>query len=181
MIPEQFTPTPHDAASPPPECPDCENSEFVVREREQVILYGRKDCAVEVPCLVPTYVCSRCGCEWTGPEAEDIRHDAVCRHLGRLTPQEVLKIREKGLLSQAEFSRITGFGEASLSRWETGSQIQNAACDRLLRLIRADLRNLDFLRHVAGDLVLRYRRFQVIELTPELRQRQRSFSLRRTG
>jgi hypothetical protein len=53
MIPEQFTPTPHDAASPPPECPDCENSEFVVREREQVILYGRKDCAVEVPCLVP--------------------------------------------------------------------------------------------------------------------------------
>jgi len=84
-------------------------------------------------------------------------------------------------LSQAEFSRITGFGEASLSRWETGMQIQNAACDRLLRLIDADPRNLELLRRIADASSPQLPRFQVIELTPELRERQRSFMLRRAG
>jgi|ERR1017187_2427129 putative zinc finger/helix-turn-helix YgiT family protein len=181
MIPEQPTTTRHDALLPPPECPDCESSEFVVRERDQTLQYGRGDSTVNVPCLIPTYVCSECGCEWTGPEAEDIRHDAVCRHLRRLTPYEVFRIRGQSHLSQAEFSRITGFGEASLSRWETGTQIQNAACDRLLRLIKADCTNLELLRQMANDIGLPPRRFRVIELTSELRERQRSFTLRRTG
>jgi putative zinc finger/helix-turn-helix YgiT family protein len=181
MIPENLTTTSHDAFSPPPECPDCESSEFVLCEREQTFHYGKGDSSLAVSCLVPTYVCPLCGCEWTGPEAEDIRHDAVCRQLRRLTPREILRIREQCHLSQAEFSRITGFGEASLSRWETGSQIQNAACDRLLRLIKADYRTLGLLTQMADASVLPPHRFQLIELTPELRQRQRSFILRRTG
>lgn len=180
MIPEQFSSTLHEDPSLSPECPDCERSEFEVCEREQTFQYGKSDSEITVSCLVPTFVCSFCGCEWTGPEAEAIRHDAVCRRLRRLTPQEILRIREECHLSQAEFSRITGLGEASLSRWETGSQIQNAACDRLLRLLKADSRNLEILRQVA-DNVLPTRRFQLIELTPEVRQRQRSFNLRRTG
>jgi putative zinc finger/helix-turn-helix YgiT family protein len=181
MIPEQINITPHDDFSPPPECPDCEGSKFEVCEREQIVPYGKGDSASSVSCLVPTYVCSLCGCEWTDSRAEDIRHGAVCRHLGRLTPPEILGIREECHLSQAEFSRITGFGEASLSRWETGSQIQNAACDRLLRLIQANRKNLELLRYMAEAVVLPTRRFQLIELTPELRQRQRSFNLRRAG
>jgi putative zinc finger/helix-turn-helix YgiT family protein len=152
MIPEQITSTPLASPAPPPECPDCESSECQVREREQKFHYGRGDSAIDVSCLVPTYVCSLCGCEWTGSEAENIRHDAVCRRLRRLTPREILGIREECHLSQAEFSRITGFGEASLSRWETGSQIQNAACDRLLRLIKADWRNLKLLSRIAEPI-----------------------------
>jgi putative zinc finger/helix-turn-helix YgiT family protein len=181
MIPEHINTTPFDGVLPLPECPDCESSKFEVVERQQTFLYGKGDSAVEVSCIIPTYVCSICGCEWSGADAEAIRHDAVCRHLRRLAPHEILEIREDGSLSQAEFSRITGFGEASLSRWETGSQVQNAACDRLLRLLRADRRNLEFLRKVADANALPARRFRVIELTPELRQRQRSFTLRRTG
>jgi putative zinc finger/helix-turn-helix YgiT family protein len=181
MIPEHINTIPLDGVSRSPECPDCESLEFEVVERKQRFLYGKGDSAVEVSCVIPTYVCSICGCEWSGADAEAIRHDALCRHLLRLTPHEILQIREDGRLSQAEFSRITGFGEASLSRWETGSQIQNAACDRLLRLIRADRRSLEFLRTVADRKALPARRFRVIELTPELRQRQLSFTLRRTG
>ena len=125
-----------------------------VHQGEQTFQYGKGDSAIDVSCLVPTYVCSPCGCEWTGSDAEDIRHDAICRKLRRLTPHEILDIREQCQLSQAEFSRITGFGEASLSRWETASQIQNVACDRLLRLIKADRRNLDLLRIMAGGKVV---------------------------
>jgi putative zinc finger/helix-turn-helix YgiT family protein len=186
MIPERFTLTPftaipYNATTPPPECPDCESSEFTVRERRETFHYGKGDSAVDVSCLVPTYVCSVCGCEWTGPEAEDVRHDAICHYIRRLTPHEILRIRDESHLSQAEFSRITGFGEASLSRWETGNQIQNVACDRLLRLIKADYRNLELLRHMADGIALPARRFQIIELTPELRQRQTAFILRRAG
>jgi putative zinc finger/helix-turn-helix YgiT family protein len=154
MIPEPFPTKPQDSLPPPAECPDCESSEFEVRECEQRFLYGKGEYAFDVSCIVPTYVCSRCGCEWTGPQAENIRHDAVCRRLGRLTPYEILRIREECRLSQAEFSRVTGFGEASLSRWENGVQIQNAACDRLLRLIKADYRNLDLLSQMADDAIL---------------------------
>lgn len=181
MIPRQFSNSSYDPPSLLPECPDCEGAEFVVRERRETLQYGRGDSAVDVSCAIPTYVCSLCGCEWTGAEAEDIRHDAICRHLRRLTPREILTIREQSRLSQAEFSRITGFGEASLSRWETGAQIQNAACDRLLRLIREDNANMVRLRRMADGTALPTRRFQVIELTTELRQRNESFCLRRTG
>jgi putative zinc finger/helix-turn-helix YgiT family protein len=170
-----------DSDAPVPECPDCGRSDFETVRREEVIRYGKTD-PVPIPCFVPTNICSNCGCEWTGSEAEDLRHDAVCRHLGRLTPEEVLAIRVDSGLSQAEFSEVTGFGEASLSRWETGAQIQNAACDRMLRLLRADDQNLDFLRQLRHGLNRSTApRFRVIELTPELRARQRSFVLRRTG
>jgi putative zinc finger/helix-turn-helix YgiT family protein len=181
MIPEQSSSRLYGVPTPSPECPDCESSQYVVREIEQQFQYGKGLSAIEVSCLVPAYVCSVCGCEWTGPEAEDIRHNAVCRQLRRLTPAEILGIRERSQLSQAEFSQITGFGEASLSRWETGSQIQNAACDRLLRLIRANYKNLELLRQLTQNNVPPPRRFQAIELTPELRQRQRAFALRRAA
>ena|ERR1035438_3455340 len=132
-----------------PECPDCRSTLFTTVERAQTLRHGRGDNGVEVACVVPTFVCSNCGCEWTGHEAEAIRHDAVCRRLTRLTPKEVLAVRQAYGLSQLDFSRITGIGEASLSRWETGSQIQNAACDRLLRLLVADSQNLLILRQLA--------------------------------
>jgi putative zinc finger/helix-turn-helix YgiT family protein len=169
---------PHDGNPALPECPDCDSSEFTVQDREQSFIYGRGDSGVKVCCVVPTYVCSNCGCEWTGVDAEEIRHDAVCRCLRRLTPREILDIRESASLTQAEFGRITGFGEASLSRWETGSQIQNAACDRLLRLIFLDVRNLHRLRQLADSERASAQQYRVVEITPELRRRQKAFQLR---
>lgn len=136
-------------ADPLPECPDCESTDVSIDEREQRFRYGRGPDAVELTCSVPVYTCSHCGCQWTGGKAEDARQEAVCHYLGRLTPREVRGVRDRHGLSQAEFSRITGLGEASLSRWETGAGIQNAACDRLLRLLQADARNLARLRQVA--------------------------------
>jgi putative zinc finger/helix-turn-helix YgiT family protein len=164
-----------------PECPDCESKDSRVQEQEHSFRYGSGVSAVELTCQVPVFICNQCGCEWTGSQAEDARQSVICHHLGRLTPGEVKSVRERYHLSQAEFSRITGFGEASLSRWETGAQIQNAASDRLLRLIDADEGNLYRLQHMADLHASSNRTFRVITITQELRQRQSAFRLRRVG
>src|SRR5947209_5118171 len=107
MTREEIT-SPNASHPPTPECPDCQSLNFVTVERQQAFRYGRGESAVDVSCGVPIYMCSRCGCEWSGAAAEEIRHEALCRRLGRLTPCEIIAIREASRLSQAEFSRITG-------------------------------------------------------------------------
>lgn len=167
---------------PMPECPDCDATDSRLEYREQSFRYGPGDGAVELRCEVPVHTCNRCGYEWTGHEAEDARQLAVCRYLGRLSPDEVRSIREIYRLSQAEFSRITGFGEASLSRWETGAQVQNSSSDRLLRLILADERNLDRLKQVEAAKDPGWSaHFRVLTLTPELQRRKLSFQLLRAS
>ena len=167
---------------PLPECSDCGSTDARHEYKQQSFRHGSGDNVADLTCDVLVYSCNQCGCEWTGSEAEEARQNAVCRHLGRLTPGEVRGVRDRYRLSQAEFSRITGFGEASLSRWETGAQIQNAAIDRLLRLIESDEQNLYRLQHIAdrGGLTAE-RKFRVISITPELLQRKAAFQLRPTG
>ncbi len=181
MIPEKHISDMTNNGPIGPECPNCDSLSFGVEEREQTFAYGRGTEAVSIRCVVPVYKCSQCGCEWTSSVAEEIRHEAVCRNFNRLTPRKVRSVREQSGLSQAEFSRITGFGEASLSRWETGAQLQNAACDRMLRLIAADPRNLSRLRQMADAEKLEEIQFRLITITPELRNRQRLFQLRGPG
>jgi len=54
-----------------------------------------------------------------------------------LTSSEIKNIREKYGLSQAEFSTIMGFGEVTITRYET-KQIQEKAHDHLLRKFMDD-------------------------------------------
>lgn len=164
-----------------PECPDCWSTDSRVQTQQHTFRYGTGVSATDLSCELPVIICNQCGAQWTGPEAEDARHEAVCRYLGRLTPDEVRGVREKYRLSQYEFSRISGLGEASLSRWETGAQIQNAASDRLLRLIDADERNFCRLQQKANAQDTGNVRFRVITVTPELRKQQAAFRLRRTA
>ena len=168
-----------DGSGAVPECPDCDGREIRVESREQGFQYGRGAEAVEIKSVLPVYRCVNCGLAWTGAEAEEKRQEAVCHHFNRLTPRQVLSIREELAVSQAEFGRITGFGAASLSRWETGSQLQSASCDRLLRLLAADARNASRLRKLA-DVEARARpKFRVIEITAGIIDRQRLFQLRK--
>lgn len=159
------------------ECPDCGYIAGRGEYREQTFEYG--DPSVFLTCEVPVFTCLKCGYQWTDSVAEEIRHETVCRHLGRLTPAEIKRTRELYGLSQAEFSRITGFGEASLSRWETGIQIQNLSSDRLLRLIQSDAKNLRQLQDLTSTRNLeKIPKFRVIEITPDLKEREKKFKLR---
>jgi putative zinc finger/helix-turn-helix YgiT family protein len=91
---------------------------------------------VEVPALtVP-----QCGhCQASGIDAEaDRQISAAFRHAARLlTPEEIREGREKLGMTQKQFASLLGVGEATVSRWETGAQIQQRAMDRFLRLCLA--------------------------------------------
>jgi putative zinc finger/helix-turn-helix YgiT family protein len=116
-------------------CPNCGGAHIKSYVQDERFLYGAGDAAVGLCAAVPMRRCVDCGFEFTDEAAETARHEAVCRHLGVLSPAEILKIRKKSGLSRAEFARLTRIGEASLHRWENGLLIQNPAMDTYLRLL----------------------------------------------
>ena len=103
--------------------------------KNQHFQYGSGESAVELSAEMPVYTCQECAFEFGGVEAEEIRHEAVCRHLGLLAPREIVAIRKSMGLSRMQFAEIAGVGIASLKRWETGTLIQNAANDQLIYLM----------------------------------------------
>jgi putative zinc finger/helix-turn-helix YgiT family protein len=117
-------------------CPSCGADEVRTEKRVHRFLYGPDGTAVELQIEVPVHVCTTCDLEYLDSTAEVLRHEAVCRHLGVLTPGEIRSIRKDVMrLSRAEFARVTGIGEATIARWESGSLIQNLGYDRYLRLL----------------------------------------------
>ena len=60
--------------------------------------------------------------------------EALRQHLRLLTPGQIRTNRETLGLTQRQLASHLGIAEATLSRWETGGQIQQRALDRLLRL-----------------------------------------------
>ena len=130
-------------------CPDCEGHSFTTVLHNDEFKYGADDSAVTLLARVPVHCCASCDFEFIGREGRLIRHEAVCRHLELLTPTEIRRIRERHGMSRTAFAEITGFGEATLNRWENGSVIQNRANDRFLRLLKSsDI--LDRLKGMAG-------------------------------
>ena len=99
-------------------------------------VYGQGDDAVELSVDILVHTCGHCGVSFTGEDAEIKEHDAVCRHLGLLTPTEIRGVRTRYGMSRAAFAHCTGLGEATLARWERGDVMQNRANDRYLRLLR---------------------------------------------
>ena len=125
-------------AAPGIECPQCDSTDVKQRQEHETFRYGSADEAVELETAMTVLRCQDCGLEYTDDTAEDARHEAVCRHLGVLTPREIKALRSKLGLSRMDFSQLTGIGSASLARWENGNLIQNSAADNLLFLLECD-------------------------------------------
>jgi putative zinc finger/helix-turn-helix YgiT family protein len=102
------------------------------------------DPVVTLTVSVPQYTCNDCNQSFLDASAEDRRHEAVCAHLGVLTPTQIRRLRESHGLSRAEFARLSKLGAATIARWERGSLIQNGANDLYLRLLQdpANIRRL---------------------------------------
>lgn len=96
-------------------------------------IYGVGSEAVELSADVTVHTCSYCSVSYTGEEAEIAWHEAVCRHLGVLTPREIRAIRRSRNMSRAAFASLTGCDEADFTRWERGEIIQTLAIDDCLR------------------------------------------------
>lgn len=160
-------------------CPSCDSANVIAERIIEMFPYGIGDERVTLSAAVPQYACRDCQFVFQDSEAEDLRHEAVCRHLGVLSPREIRAIRGS-YGSRTEFARLTRIGEASIGRWESGSQIQSAAMDLLLRLL-AKPGNASLVVSGSvwgkGSASPRPSRFPDLEITPELADEAKRFVL----
>src|SRR5947209_8626380 len=78
--------------------------------------------------------CRKCGAMSLDDEANRRITEALRREVGLLPPEEIRQQRERLGLTQKELARHLDLAESTLSRWETGAQLQQRCLDRLLRL-----------------------------------------------
>jgi putative zinc finger/helix-turn-helix YgiT family protein len=82
-------------------------------------------------------------------DARRLSEDAIAiyrRKHGLLSTDQIRAIRERFDLTQADFARLLRLGANTLSRWETGRNVQTEAMDTLLRLIRDLPGTIEYLR-----------------------------------
>lgn len=86
-------------------------------------------------------------------DAKRFHEDAIeiyRRKHGLLSASEIRAIRERFDLNQADLARLLRLGANTISRWESGRNVQTAAMDMLLRLIRDLPGSIDYLRDHAA-------------------------------
>lgn len=116
-------------------CPSCESGAVSTQIVEEDFQYGQGADAAMLHVSLPLRSCSNCGFEYFDEESEEIKHDAVCKHLKILTPREITAIRQRYAMSKVDFATLTRVGRVSLGRWESGALLQNASNDNLLFLM----------------------------------------------
>lgn len=166
-------------------CSLCGENSVTTTIVDHSFLYGSGDEAATLTVKVPVRTCSSCGAEFLDTESEEIKHDAVCRHLGVLTPRQIQRLRKLHDLSRADFARLTKLGEATLGRWERGSLVQNSAYDQYLYLLGFN-DNVSRLRDRAGSATPQFSsgfapkketQLRVLVITEDVMRRADQFSL----
>ena len=131
-------------------CPACGT---LMRERKARLSFSVNGEKVLVPHALHLR-CPKCG--EIVLRLDDLRHlreSALAfyrkRH-GLLSSDEIRSIRERLNLTQSALSRLLHLGGNTISRWEAGRNVQTAAMDILLRLIRDVPGSLHYLRKHAA-------------------------------
>ncbi len=86
-------------------------------------------------------------------DSKRLHEDAIAiyrKKHGLLSADEICVIRERFGLTQANLARLLRLGANTVSRWESGRNVQTAAMDILLRLIRDLPGSIDYLRDHAA-------------------------------
>jgi len=98
--------------------------------------------------------CAACGEQFYTREQAIVssraRAGVLRHHSGLLSPHDIMAIRSKYGLTQAELERVLGTGPKTVVRWESGSVCQSRAADNLLRLVDQDEANLRRLADRSG-------------------------------
>ena len=135
--------------SDPLTCPACGSDAITTQSETEDFVFRSGGVEYPVRATYPVYLCTACHERFMGEAAEVARHVATCVALNRLTPADILALRERLGLSRKAFAKLSGVGEASLARWETGELIQSESNDNLLRLLARD-ENVGLLSRVRG-------------------------------
>ena len=86
-------------------------------------------------------------------QARKLRERALDTYRSRydlLSADEIRSIRERHHLTQGQLARLLRLGGNTISRWESGRNVQAAAMDVLLRLIRDIPESLRYLKKHAA-------------------------------
>jgi len=81
----------------------------------------------------PVLECQRCGARLIQDEGNRRLSEALRQAVGLLSPVEIKAHRDALGLTQKQLAEYLRISESTLSRWETGAQIQQRAMDVLLR------------------------------------------------
>ena len=166
------------------ECPQCGQDSITTYWHHDTFKYGTGDLAVMLHANIPVRRCTSCDLEFLDHEGERLRHEAVCRYLGLLSPAEIRSIRKRYGMSRAAFAEVTGLGAATLGRWENGAVVQNQSNDRYLRLLALPgvmeaLKDLTTRKSASDQAqVSSSRRFRVLTVSSQHRRKQERFQLR---
>ena len=160
-------------------CPSCDSGAVETFDHLDTFKYGSDESAASLQVKLPIRRCTSCAFEFLDDEGHQLKHEAVCRHLGVLSPREVLAVRERHGMTRAEFAQVTGLGEATLNRWENGAVVQNRANDRYLRLVETPW-IMDRLQGLSTpepanlqEPVIHGRRFPALEASNRMGQKRR--------
>jgi putative zinc finger/helix-turn-helix YgiT family protein len=131
-------------------CPRCGTMMKEARGRLKLPINGEE---IAVP-SASHLKCPKCGeIVLRFQEAKRLHEDAseiYRRKHGLLSAHEIRAIRERFNLNQADLARLLRLGANTVSRWESGRNVQTAAMDMLLRLIRDLPGSIDYLRDHAA-------------------------------
>jgi HTH-type transcriptional regulator/antitoxin MqsA len=86
-------------------------------------------------------------------DARRLQEDAIAvyrKKHGLLSADAIRAIRERFGLTQSELARLLHLGANTISRWESGRNVQTEAMEMLLRLLRDLPGSLDYLRQHAA-------------------------------
>jgi putative zinc finger/helix-turn-helix YgiT family protein len=121
----------------PWKCPECaEKAIEPVCEPiyETVMRHDGRDYPVAVKKL-DIWKCRSCGLVQLPESAEEQLQALLRKKAGLMPPELIRRTRERLKLSQKQLAEELQVAESTLSRWESGMQIQQRAMDQYLRLV----------------------------------------------
>ena len=116
-------------------CPNCGRDNVQRVQQNYPFPYGIGENSIVLTALILVTKCRSCGEMFLDSIAQDLCHEAVCKHLGVMTPMQIQNLREKYSHTPEVFAELIGVTKDKLLLWERGIQIQNKAYDNLLHLL----------------------------------------------
>ncbi len=133
-------------ALPDDACPACATTMVEKRSALRLPVNGEE---ITVPSSLHLG-CPKCGeVVLRFQDAKRLHEDAIAiyrKKHGLLSADQIRAIRERFNLTQADLARLLRLGANTVSRWESGRNVQTAAMDMLLRLIRDLPGSIEYLR-----------------------------------